>query len=675
MKLNTKIDNLKNIGKKRLEALNVIGIATVEDLVNYLPRNYEDRSKVVKIENYIEEQYATILVEIEKVEVLSINRLIIVRAKAYDDTGDIDLIWFNQRYLKKTLKKNVPYKIFGKFKYKFNQLGFEVKDFEIFSKDSIHKGIIPIYTLPRGFSQKVFRGIMYDALSELDEEVKEYLNDEIKKELKFPTYNWAVRHIHFFEDKYEFYKARERLVFDELFLTSGAMNNIKILAKQKTNVKIRCRNWEELDLPYELTNAQKKVMEEIQMDLQKDETMNRLIQGDVGSGKTLIAIITAYLVVKSGYQCVVMAPTEVLANQHFKEFNKYFLKLGIKVELLVGSLSAKNKKLVQEKIENGDIDVVIGTHAVIQDKVKFKNLALAITDEQHRFGVKQRSALNEKGNAHVLVMTATPIPRTLGLIVYGDLDVSTIDQLPPGRQSIDTFFVNTTYRERLFNFIEKEIVEHQVYVICPAIEENENTSLTSVTSYYDLIKKRFPNDEIAILHGKMKQSEKDEVMEEFSANKIKILISTTVIEVGVNVPNATLMIVEDSHRFGLSQLHQLRGRVGRGKSKSYCILVSDSKSKLTKERLNIMCTTSSGFELSEKDLKLRGHGDFFGNRQHGIPEFKIANLYEDVNILKKVKILWDKIETKEITLSEHEKEIIQKKLADYVGLTYTSLPL
>ncbi|MDE6181639.1 MAG: ATP-dependent DNA helicase RecG, partial [Eubacteriales bacterium] len=425
-------------------------------------------------------------------------------------------------------------------------------------------------------------------------------------------------------------------------------------------------------LPFKLTNAQENVLKEIEEDFKENKVMNRLIQGDVGSGKTAIAQIVTYMAIKNGHQVAIMAPTDVLASQHFEGFKKIFEKLGFNCVFLSGNQKKKEKKQAYELIENGEANIVIGTHAIIQEQVIFKNLGLVVTDEQHRFGVKQREVLTSKGNnPHTLVMTATPIPRTLALILYGDLDISTINQLPPGRQKIDTSYVNSTYYPRIYNFLKKNADEkRQAYIICPMIEENEKMEIKAVLSYTDELKEQiFIGYTVECIHGKMKNAEKIEIMDKFYKGEIDILVSTTVIEVGINVPNATIMVIENAERFGISQLHQLRGRVGRGLEKSYCVLVSDAKNKVSKQRLETMVKSSDGFELSEKDLEIRGPGDFFGTRQHGLPEMKIANLYKDMEILKLVQKVSGKLFLEDPELLKNEN----KKLKDRIEKFFESV--
>ena len=478
--------------------------------------------------------------------------------------------------------------------------------------------------------------------------------------------NQATKTIHFPAELQDFKRARERLVFEELLMTQLAllklkyydMEKIKGIAFSKEHkIKEMVR-----EFPFTLTNAQARVLEEIEKDMEAPKMMNRLLQGDVGSGKTAIAMCAAYKAVKSGYQAVIMAPTAILATQHLENFEKIFSNLGIKCELLISGITKKKKEEILQRLQNGDIDILIGTHAVLEDNVEFKNLGLVVTDEQHRFGVRQRNKITKKGmNPDVLVMSATPIPRTLALILYGDLDISIIDELPPNRKKIETFAVTKRMQERIDNFIKKQIQEgRQAYIVCPLVEEGEDNNLKSVVELAEKYQKEiFPEYRIAYLHGKMKPKEKDEIMARFKNHEIDILISTTVIEVGVDVPNSNIMVIEDAQRFGLAALHQLRGRVGRGEYQSYCILKYEGNGETIRKRMKVMCDTNDGFVISEKDLELRGSGDFFGTMQHGLPEFKIANLFEDMPILKKVQGLASEIMNKDPELKLPENKLLQ----------------
>lgn len=666
------IDVVKNIGKTRAEQLNKLGIETVEDLIEYYPRDYEDRSRFVPINEIEIGSVNTIRGRVlTSPEARRVRTITIVGVRIADGTGSIECVWFNQLYVKNQLIVGKEYTFTGKVIQKFGRIQMESPDYELVNADSLNTGrIVPVYTVPKKMSQKVIRGCIKDAMDTVDGSLDEYMPESIIREHNLCSREFAVRNIHFPENDKAFFKARRRLVFDELLFLQMHLLELKgNVCDKKTSVVINDFDDSEIRnaLGFSLTDAQEKVLNEIKNDFTTGFVMNRLIQGDVGSGKTAVAMISAYIAIKNGYQAVLMAPTDVLANQHYKSFCDTLEPLGIKCELLTSGLKKKEKDRAYDNIATGYAKMIIGTHALIQEKVKYNNLGLVITDEQHRFGVRQREMLSEKGNEpHILVMTATPIPRTLALILYGDLDISIIDKLPPGRKKVDTFAVDHSYYQRLYAFIKKEVAKgRQVYIICPMIEENDKMELRAVLSYTDdLDRNILPELRVSCVHGKMKNAEKQTVMEEFAKGNIDVLVSTTVIEVGINVPNASLMIIENADRFGLSALHQLRGRVGRGSEKSYCVLVSDAKSKVAKERLKIMCQTNDGFVISEKDLTLRGPGDFFGTRQHGLPEMKIANLYKDVDILKEVQQTAISLYKKDKELKSVENSRLKAKIFD-----------
>lgn len=639
MDLTENINVVKNIGETRSKQLNKMGIETVEDLVEYFPRDYKDRTEFVAIEDIKEGDTVNIRAYLQiKPDYTRVRRLSIVKTRLFDKTGVIEAVWFNQPYIKNSLEVGKEYIFTGKVNTKYGRLQIENPSFELYNEDSLNVGrIVPVYTLPKKMSQKTFRQAVASVIDET--QICEFLPEYITDKYDLCDRKFAIKNIHFPENNESFFKARYRLVFEELLLLQLRLLQLKGVAANKvTNVKIDDKSTYDIraKLGFKLTSAQERVVQEILQDFSKGFAMNRLIQGDVGSGKTAVAMIASSVVINNGYQAVLMAPTDVLANQHYKSFSKIFPNC----QLLTSGLRKKEKDIAYKNIADGTAQMIIGTHALIQDKVEYNNLGLVITDEQHRFGVNQRQTLSSKGeNPHVMVMTATPIPRTLALILYGDLDISVINELPPGRQKIDTFAVGHAYYERLYNFVRKECEKgRQTYIICPMIEENDKMELRSVLSYTEELRnQKLYGLRVECVHGKMKNDEKQAVMEAFANGDIDVLVSTTVIEVGINVPNATLMIIENAERFGLSALHQLRGRVGRGGEKSYCVLVSDAKNKVSRERLSIMCKTNDGFVISEKDLTLRGPGDFFGTRQHGLPEMKIANLYKDVEILKVVQ--------------------------------------
>ena len=582
-------------------------------------------------------------------------------------------MWYNQSYLKNVFKLGHTYNFYGKVDIKLGR--YEMKS-PIFDESGVNKNtgkIIPIYPLTYGISQNTIRKIIENGVDEACGNLQETIPDYILKEYNLMGLNNAIRKIHFPENKNDFVRARYRLVFEELLSFQLALSHIK--QSYKTDEKgiafdKKVKMMEVINtLPFKLTNAQIRVLKEISNDMESDKPMNRLLQGDVGSGKTIVSIIAAYKAVKSGYQAAILAPTAILATQHIENFQKTLNQFGIRCELLVSSITKKNKQIIKEKLANGDIDILIGTHAMLEEDVSFKNLGLVVTDEQHRFGVKQRAKIVAKGNnPDVIVMSATPIPRTLALILYGDLDISIINELPPNRKKIDTFAVGKSFEERVNHFIEKQLNEgRQCYIVCPLVEENEEMDLKSVTELAEKLQNEtFSKYRVEFLHGKMKPKEKDDIMLRFKNGEIDILISTTVIEVGVDVPNANIMVIENSERFGLAQLHQLRGRVGRGEYKSYCILKFEGKGKVVQERMKIMCQTNDGFVISEKDLELRGSGDFFGTAQHGIPEMKIANLFEDIDVLKTVQDLSSKIMNDDAGLEKEENSRLKHLIENRV---------
>jgi len=650
--LNDSIRYVKGVGPAKEKLFNNLGIYTVRDLIYYFPRDYEDRSKKKKIfELQDGEKIAFEAVIRGNVTTAKIRRnMTLIKVNAVDETGMVSLTWFNAPYVKNSLKSGEKYTFFGQIKRTANRIELTNPIFEKLEEDKNIGKVLAVYPLTSGLSQNAIRNTMRTIFDDTQNKFDEFLPESIRLNNNLADINNALYYIHFPDSESSYIKARERLVFDELLLlqlglmqikynNSEDKDGIRFFISDKVNEFIE-------KLPFELTSAQKRVLGDIFKDMESSKPMNRLLQGDVGSGKTIVAAISIFNAIQNGYQAVMMAPTGILAEQHYTGLKDLFLEYGIKVELLSGATTAKNKKVIKEKIANGEIDVVIGTHALLEDDVVFKKLGFIVTDEQHRFGVKQRSKLVSKGeNPDTLVMTATPIPRTLALILYGDLDISIIDELPPNRKVIDTFLINESLEERLNGFIAKEIEKgRQAYVVCPLIEDNEaeeekeDENKPKLKSVFEVSKKYeslFSKYEVGILHGKMKQTEKDAVMNDFKEKKIHILISTTVIEVGVNVPNATLMIIENAERFGLAALHQLRGRVGRGSEKSYCILKCYARGRNILERMDIMTKTNDGFKIAEKDLELRGPGEFLGVRQHGIPEFKIANIFADGKILAK----------------------------------------
>ena len=679
--LNKNIQYIKGVGPARVKLLNKLGIYTLNDIINYFPRTYEDRSKTKKLSDiYDGEEILVIAKVITTVVVRKIRKgLTIYKVIVSDKTNNCEITWYNQEYIKNKIKKGNTYKFYGKVNSKFGKLEMNTPIIEEINISKNTGKIVPIYPSTNNLTQNILRLIVENAIEEIKGQIKETLPDYILKEYNLCNLEYAIKKIHFPDNFSEYNIARKRLAFEEIMTMQLLLMKLKKSYNNELNGIQFDKNIKMSDvindLPYKLTKAQLKVLEEIDSDMESKKCMNRLLQGDVGSGKTVVSIIASYKAVKSGMQVAIMAPTAILATQHLEEFNKILSKYNIKSELLISSITKKNKNEILEKLKNGEIDIIIGTHALLEENVIFNKLGLVVTDEQHRFGVKQREKIISKGtNPDTIVMTATPIPRTLALILYADLDISIIDELPPNRKKIDTFAVTKGLENRVNNFIKKQINEgRQVYVVCPLVEESEEINAKSVME----LAKKYKNDifreyRVEYLHGKMKTKEKDTIMEKFKKGDIDILISTTVIEVGVNVPNASIMVVENAERFGLAQLHQLRGRVGRGKYKSYCILKYQGNSDVIKQRMKIMQDTNDGFVISEKDLELRGSGEFFGTRQHGLPEFKIASIYEDMEMIKSIQSIAIKIlnEDPELKLEKNIKfkKVIDSKLKERIDL-------
>ena len=666
------INELKGIGEKTEKVFNKAGIHTTDDLLKYYPRNYDIYEMPLWIRDFKCNQICAVKAIVYKqIEIRRVRNLQIVTAYLQDDTKNvIRATWFNAAYLKNTLKPGSSFVFRGMVKE--NRGAFVLEQPKIY-KINEYK-VQPIYPLVSGLTGKMVTKAVVQAIK-VELPVKEYMPGAVLKERGLIDINKAYMQIHFPKNKMELKQAKDRIIFNEFFDFTYSLRKFKDSDKDNEN-RFVINNSEVIstiinDLPYKLTNAQLRTWNEIEKDMSGSKVMNRLIQGDVGSGKTIVATLALISAALSGYQGAIMVPTEVLARQHLESVNELIAEneLNINTVLLTGSMKAKEKREACAKIESGEVSIIIGTHALIQDSVNYKNLALVITDEQHRFGVRQRESIANKGSMpHIIVMSATPIPRTLAIIMYGDLDISIIDELPANRLPIKNCVVGTNYRPNAYKFIEQQVVQgRQAYIICPTVEFSEAIEGENVIDYCNTLKNIFPPYiNIEYLHGKMKPAMKNEIMDRFAKNEIQILVSTTVVEVGVNVPNATVMMIENAERFGLAGLHQLRGRVGRGKYQSYCIFINASETKKASERLEILNHSNNGFEIANEDLKLRGPGDFFGVRQSGDMEFKLGDIYSDASILKTAADMVNRIEDGEIEVSDVEKQRLDEYIDKYI---------
>ena len=644
---NDSIRYLKGVGEQRAAALSKLGLYTLRDVIAYFPRAYEDRRIIHSISEAPLDVPVCVKAMVASAPTAAFVRrgMELLKLRAVDGSGSLDITYFNQNYLKNALHPGETYIFYGRVSETGRRRSMVNPVFEKEQAQGTITGcILPVYRLTTGISQKLMHSIVRQSLDACGESVPDILPPILLEKYRLAQARFSYENIHFPRDDQSLEQARQRLVFEELFVLAAALEFLRAKRTQKPGIRLESLPmdgfWEKL--PFSPTNAQQRAVAEALTDMRSGKPMSRLLQGDVGSGKTLVAAALLWQTVKCGYQAAFMAPTEILAEQHFQTLSQLLDPFGIRIVKRIGSMTAAQKRNVNELLSLGMADVAVGTHALISEDVSFDRLGLVVTDEQHRFGVEQRSALTGKGvNPHVLVMSATPIPRTLALIIYGDLDISVLDELPPGRKKVETYAVGEDMRERIWHFVRRLVSEgRQVFIVCPMVEENEelSDSIKSAQEYAkELQKDTFPDLRIACIHGRMKSKEKDRIMTSFAAGEFDILVSTTVIEVGVDIPNAALMIVENADRFGLSQLHQLRGRVGRGKHKSYCVLFSSNPSEQAKARLQVMTQTNDGFLISQEDLRLRGPGDFFGSRQHGLPEMHVADLSADMRILKQAQ--------------------------------------
>ena len=629
MDRSTNIQYLKGVGEKRAKLLGKLGIFTVGDLLRFYPREYTDWSRVTSIAAAPFDEPCCIRATVDhKPKGARVSKaMTIYKTVATDGESLMNITIFNSKYTAESLEAGEEYLFYGKVGGNFHR---REMNSPLVEKVTTGMRIHPIYHLTAGINSKYIEKLIRQALLSGDDYFTDCLPLSLREKLCLMEFNRAVREMHIPTSEDMLNEARRRMIFEELFLFQLGLMKLKGNRRETTPVSISRDFTDEYKalLPFEMTGAQKRAVSESVSQMTSRITMNRLLQGDVGSGKTAVAAALIYTVVKNGYQCAFMAPTEILAQQHFRTCTALFEKADIKIELLTGSVTAAKKRAIKERLKRGETDLVIGTHALIQDDVEFKSLGLVITDEQHRFGVKHRSALSRKGDGpHTLVMSATPIPRTLALMLYGDLDVSVLDELPPGRQPIETYYVTGKLRTRAFRYVKGHLEEgRQGYIVCPLVEEGDEDIAAAESYAENLSRGFFSGYEVGLLHGKMKPKQKEEVMSRFVSGEVKLLVATTVIEVGVDVPNAVIMVIENAERFGLSQLHQLRGRIGRGQYKSTCILISDAKTEGAKRRMEIMTKTTDGFKIADEDLKMRGPGDFFGARQHGLPNMKMASL-------------------------------------------------
>ena len=672
MDISTNIQYLKGVGEKRAKLLGKLGIFTVGDLLRYYPREYTDWSKTTSIAAAPFDEPCCIraTVDHKPVGARVSKAMTIYKTVATDGESLLNITIFNSKYTAESLEAGEEYLFYGKVGGNFHRREMSSP---LIEKASSGLRIHPIYSLTAGINSKYIEKLIRQVFSSGNECFTDPLPQSLRDKLCLMEINKAIRELHIPSNEDMLNEARRRIIFEELFIFQLGLMKLKGNRKETTPVVVGQDYTQEFSrlLPFEMTGAQKRAVRESVSQMTSQVTMNRLLQGDVGSGKTAVAAALIYTIVRNGYQCAFMAPTEILAQQHHHTCCKFFEKTNIKVELLTGSVTAAQKRAIKQRLKDGETDLIIGTHALIQDDVEFRSLGLVITDEQHRFGVKHRAALSKKGsNPHTLVMSATPIPRTLALMLYGDLDVSVLDELPPGRQPIETYYVTGKLRARAFGYVRKHLDEgRQGYIVCPLVEEGDE-DIASAQSYAENLSKGFFSGyEIGLLHGKLKPKQKEEVMSRFVSGEIKLLVATTVIEVGVDVSNAVIMVIENAERFGLSQLHQLRGRIGRGQYKSTCILISDAKTATAKKRMEIMTKTTDGFKIADEDLKMRGPGDFFGARQHGLPNMKMASL-TDSALLTEAHRFAREILTDDPLLQKPENKNLNQAIYDLFNSEY-----
>lgn len=673
--LDTSIQYIKGVGEKRFEDLKRLELEKVSDLLSFYPREYEDRTKMSTIKDIYDGEIIQIVgILYGSIKNANIRKnFSIQKATFLVEGGKLDVVWYNNKYVDRLIKPGKKYILYGKIKGAFGKYELQSPEFEEYTENTEGGKIKPVYHLTKNITQKFLYKIIHEIIS-ISKNVEDAIPKDVKNKYGYLKTSDAIFELHVPTSFDMIKKARNTMAFEEFMYMQMALSYIKGKTKKEKGISFSNISIEDViqNLPYKLTDAQKRVMEEIENDLESEDVTERLLQGDVGSGKTVIAALAAYKAYMSGYQTVVMVPTAILADQHLESFENILNEMAqknIKIGLLKSAMRKREKEEIISQISNGDIDILIGTHSILEENVVFKKLGLVITDEQHRFGVRQREKVLSKGeNVNTIVMSATPIPRTLGLILYGDLDISVIDELPPGRKEIKTTYTDYNSEEKIFKFVEQEIEKgRQAYVVCPLVEQSEKMDLRSAEEVSEDYQKRFKNLIVELIHGKMKEKEKSQIMERFKQGDIDILVSTTVIEVGINVPNASIMVIENAERFGLAQMHQLRGRIGRGEYESYCILKLAGRGKTAIERAQIMKETSNGFIISEKDLEIRGTGDFFGVKQHGIPDFKIANIFEDMDILAKAQLETMKILEEDPLLEKAENKVLKKKIEKMIN--------